>query len=216
MLTSIAHVYSSHNISQSISCFRREPKSKKRDEDDYNDRRNKDRHRSRYRDDDYEDNRRRSKHRDDGYESDSDNRNRRNRSKHRKSYDDTDDFNDESDNRRRSKQKYRDSDYDDNDYDQENIRDRGHKGRTRNNEKGERSGKDSREKRKDRKGSKDRDSKTLDTDEKNTSGDKLGEVEVSPRDKVGLPNDLSWRHMTKAERLRLNMARQRFLEEEER
>lgn len=37
----------------------------------------------------------------------------------------------------------------------------------------------------------------------------------SPREKVGLPMDLSWRHMTKAEKRRLDMARQRLLDEEE-
>ena len=200
--------------------FRQEPKSKKRGEDDYKDRRNKDRNRSQHRNDDYDDrdNRRRSKHRDDGYESDSDNRNRRNRSKRRDSYDDTDDFNDESDNRRRRpKPKYRDSDNDDDDYVQENIRDRGQKGRTRSDEKAEKSrNNNSREKQKDRKVGRDRDPRTLDIDDKNTSGDKLDDVEVSPRDKIGLPNDLSWRHMTKAEKLRLAQARQRFLDEEER
>lgn len=37
----------------------------------------------------------------------------------------------------------------------------------------------------------------------------------SPREKIGLPIDLSWRHMTKAERRRLEMARQKLLDEEE-
>lgn len=71
---------------------------------------------------------------------------------------------------------------------------------------------------KERKGKKSRKEASLerDNDLLNDSVNKEEDTELpSPREKIGLPIDLSWRHMTKAERRRLEMARQKVLDEEE-
>ncbi|XP_052284957.1 trichohyalin-like isoform X3 [Dreissena polymorpha] len=68
-------------------------------------------------------------------------------------------------------------------------------------------------------GSKERQRKARKESEERVANESLtkkdDELIPSPRDKIGLPNDLSWRHMTKAERRRLEIARQKFDEGEE-
>ncbi|KAL4226045.1 post-embryonic retina morphogenesis in camera-type eye [Mactra antiquata] len=88
------------------------------------------------------------------------------------------------------------------------------RGRTRKNEKSSRKEEHSKERRgrKTRKESEERE-ENLRNDSLNKEDD---ELIPSPRDKIGLPIDLSWRHMTKAERRRLEAARQRAVDEEER
>ncbi|XP_052780199.1 trichohyalin-like isoform X3 [Mya arenaria] len=65
----------------------------------------------------------------------------------------------------------------------------------------------------------DRSRKESEEDEQDTSLNKDHaddeNLQPSPRDKIGLPIDLSWRHMTKAERRRLEMARMKVDEDEE-
>ncbi|XP_060602947.1 trichohyalin-like isoform X3 [Ruditapes philippinarum] len=125
--------------------------------------------------------------------------------------------------RRANKSKVKDID-NDSDYEKENRRRRNRsKHRDSDDEEADRSyeRKDNSRKRdnsKDRKGKRSRNkSEERDLDIHNTSNNKEEEgLFPSPRDKIGLPIDLSWRHMTKAERRRLEMARQKVLDEEER
>jgi len=107
--------------------------------------------------------------------------------------------------RRRGRSKHRDSDDEEED----------HKARSK---KPERRRKDdvSKDQSKDRSHQRTRkDSEELDRGDQDTSFNKDEELIPSPRDKVGLPIDLSWRHMTKAERRRLEMARMKLDQEEE-
>ncbi|XP_045166612.2 trichohyalin-like isoform X3 [Mercenaria mercenaria] len=125
---------------------------------------------------------------------------RHNKSKHSRDVDNDSD-NEKENRRRRTRSKRRESD------DEEFDKDYDRKERTKKSDHS-----------KDVKGMKSRNrSEERDLDFHNTSSNKENEELLpSPRDKIGLPTDLSWRHMTKAERRRLEMARQKLTDEEER